>query len=218
MLIPPVRNYYEQQQIKSDEKLINSLFDNCEKYITKNQQKSQSVANLIDVQIIVKNLLEKENPTEKDIKEAKDKIKDIYQADQHYLKNKSFKDTIEWVNHDESSKPLQMNLNKYIENQAQKLGRKDLAKQIVKTFKEKDIATQVNIEKHKSEERVRPRAKTMDVPRAKDHDLSFNLRKIINHHPLKAIHHPIKDHVKIKQKCWVSEIHGRHNVGRISRA
>ena len=86
-----------------------------------------------------------------------------------------------------------MNLNKYIENQAQKLGRKDLAKQIVKTFKEKDIATQVNIEKHKSEERVRPRAKTMDVPRA-------------------------KDHVKIKQKCWVSDIHGRHNVGRISRA
>ncbi|WP_154511454.1 hypothetical protein [Rickettsiales endosymbiont of Trichoplax sp. H2] len=218
MLIPPVRNYYEQQQIKSDEKLINSLFDNCEKYITKNQQESQSVANLIDVQIIVKNLLEKENPTEKDIKEAKDKIKDIYQADQHYLKNKSFKDTIEWVNHDESSKPLQMNLNKYIENQAQKLGRKDLAKQIVKTFKEKDIATQVNIEKHKSEERVRPRAKTMDVPRAKDHDLSFNLRKTINHHPLKAIHHPIKDHVKIKQKCWVSEIHGRHNVGKISRA
>ena len=53
MLIPPVRNYYEQQQIKSDEKLINSLFDNCEKYITKNQQESQSVANLIDVQIIV---------------------------------------------------------------------------------------------------------------------------------------------------------------------
>ncbi|EDV18716.1 hypothetical protein TRIADDRAFT_62805 [Trichoplax adhaerens] len=96
MLIPPVRNYYEQQQIKSDEKLINSLFDNCEKYITKNQQESQSVANLIDVQIIVKNLLEKENPTKKDIKEAKDKIKDIYQADQHYLKNKSFKDTIEW--------------------------------------------------------------------------------------------------------------------------
>ena len=192
MLIPPVRDYYEQQQIKSDEKLINSLFDNCEKYITKNQQESQSVANLIDVQIIVKNLLEKENPTKKDIKEAKDKIKDIYHADQHYLKNKSFKDTIEWVNHDESSKPLKMNLNKYIENQAQKLGRKDLAKQIVKTFKEKDVAPQVHVEKDKSEERVRPRAKTIDIPKA-------------------------KDHVKIKQKCWVSELHDRHDVGRISR-
>ena len=95
MLIPPVRNYYEQQQHKSDEKLISNLFDNCKKYITKNQEESKSVANLIDIQIIVKNLLEKENPTEKEIKEAKDKIKDIYQADQHYLKNKSFKDKID---------------------------------------------------------------------------------------------------------------------------
>ena len=77
MLIPPVKNYYGQQQHKSDEILINNLFDNCNKYIAKNQKESQSVANVIDIQIIVKNLLEKEHPMERDIREAKDKIKAI---------------------------------------------------------------------------------------------------------------------------------------------
>lgn len=142
MLIPPIRSYYKQQQHKSDEKLITNLFDNCNKYITKNQEESQSVANLIDIQIIVKNLLEKDNPIEKDIKEAKDKIKDIYKSDQNYLKNKSFKDKVEWVNHNKSSEPLKMNLNKYIKTQAKKLGKKDLAKKIVKSFKDKNITLQ----------------------------------------------------------------------------
>jgi uncharacterized protein YdaU (DUF1376 family) len=147
MLIPPVRNYYEQQQHQLDEKLINNLFDDCNKYITKNQEESRSVANLIDIQIIVKNLLKKENPTEIDVNKATDKIKDIYQTDQNYLKNKSFKDKVEWVNSNESSKPLKMNLNKYIKTQAKKLGKKHLAKQIVKTLKSKNIASQERDEK-----------------------------------------------------------------------
>jgi len=147
MLIPPVRNYYEQQQHQSDEKLINNLFDDCNKYITKNQEESRSVANLIDIQIIVKNLLEKENPTEIDVNKATNKIKDIYQTDQTYLKNKYFKDKVEWVNSNESSKPLKMNLNKYIKTQAKKLGKKHLAKQIVKTLKSKNIASQERDEK-----------------------------------------------------------------------
>ncbi len=141
MLIPPIRNYYEQQQHKSDEKLINDLFDNCNKYIARNQEESQSVANLIDIQIIVKNLLEKENVAEKDIKEVKDKIEAIYQADQNYLKNKSLKDKVEWVNSSESSKPLKMNLNKYIKTQAMQLGKKDLAMKIIKTFEGKNMVS-----------------------------------------------------------------------------
>ena len=159
MLIPPIRSYYKQQQHKSDEKLITNLFDNCNKYITKNQEESQSVANLIDIQIIVKNLLEKDNPIEKDIKEAKDKIKDIYKSDQNYLKNKSFKDKVEWVNHNKSSEPLKMNLNKYIKTQAKKLGKKDLAKKIVKSFKDKNITLQ------ESDKRIsQTKNTTKDIP------------------------------------------------------
>ncbi len=184
MLIPPIRSYYKQQQHKSDEKLITNLFDNCNKYITKNQEESQSVANLIDIQIIVKNLLEKDNPIEKDIKEAKDKIKDIYKSDQNYLKNKSFKDKVEWVNHTKSSEPLKMNLNKYIKTQAKKLGKKDLAKKIVKSFKDKNITLQ------KSDKRIsQTKNATKEIPTKK---IAISNRHHTHHASDVAQHHTIK--------------------------
>lgn len=191
-LIPPIKNYFKHKQYKSDEKLISSLFDNCKKYITKNQQESKSVANLIDIQIIVKNLLEKENLTKKDVNIAKDKIKDIYKADQYYLKNKSFKNKVEWANHNKPSKPLKMDLNKYIKTQGKKLGKKDLAIQIVKTFKDENIASQKSYKIVNPNKNITRKIATLNQHHphhshhatdiGQHHSIKTTLNSVINHH------------------------------------
>ena len=209
LLIPPVKNYYGQQQHKSDEILINNLFDNCNKYIAKNQKESQSVANVIDIQIIVKNLLEKEHPMERDIREAKDKIKAIYQTDQNYLKNKSLKDKVEWVNYNESSQPLKMNLNKYIKTQAKQLGKKDLAIQIIKTFKGENMVSQ---EVDNGVNQIKSATKELSIKKTNQHH-SHHAVDVGRHHTIKTtLDLAIKDHDIKKSFCS-----GENSLNKVSR-
>lgn len=136
MIIPTVRRYFEEKQREKDEKLIKSLIENCREHIAENRNESASVANLIEIQIIIKNLLEKDS-SDVEIKEATDKIKKIYESDKRYLKGKSFDDQVEWVNQSESAKPLNISLNYYIKEHGDKLGKNQLAEEIKKSLNEK---------------------------------------------------------------------------------
>ncbi len=137
MIIPTVRSYFEEKQREKDVKLIKSLIENCKEHIAENRNESASVANLIEIQIIIKNLLEKDSCTDVEIKEAKDKIKGIYESDKRYLKGKSFDDQVEWVNQSESAKPLNISLNQYIKEHGDKLGKNHLEEEIKKSLNEK---------------------------------------------------------------------------------
>ena len=74
MIIPIVKIYFEKKQRAKDEKLIKSLVENCREHIAENRSESASVANLIEIQIIIKNLLEKDSCTDVEIKEATDTL------------------------------------------------------------------------------------------------------------------------------------------------
>ena len=137
MIIPIVKIYFEKKQRAKDEKLIKSLVENCREHIAENRSESASVANLIEIQIIIKNLLEKDSCTDVEIKEATDKIKGIYESDKRYLKGKSFNDQVEWVNQSESTKPLNISLNQYIKEHGDKLGKNQLVEKINKSLNEK---------------------------------------------------------------------------------
>ena len=137
MIIPIVKIYFEKKQRAKDEKLIKSLVENCREHIAENRSESVSVANLIEIQIIIKNLLEKDSCTDVEIKEATDKIKGIYESDKRYLKGKSFNDQVEWVNQSESTKPLNISLNQYIKEHGDKLGKNQLVEKINTSLNEK---------------------------------------------------------------------------------
>ncbi|MFQ3307109.1 MAG: hypothetical protein ACI8ZF_000349 [Candidatus Midichloriaceae bacterium] len=109
----------------SNEEALDVLTVECDRFISENQKEAESVANLIDVQIKVQELLKEEDAGRRN--EIIEEIKDIYKKDKKYLKGKSFDGEVEWVRNDGSKEPIKGNLYEYMEKVGKEAGSKDVA-------------------------------------------------------------------------------------------
>ena len=102
----------------TEQEAIEKLIENCDSFVKENQKEAKSVANLIDIQAMTEDIMQKDVITKADMMEFTNKVKEIYKEDQRYLKQKSFKDPIEWARTDQNSKPFKGTLYEYIQHRA----------------------------------------------------------------------------------------------------
>ncbi len=107
---------------------LGCLNGGIQNFIVNNMSEAVSIANLIDVQNLVKKYSEQKDGSEKE--NTIQIIKDLYNKDQKYLLHKSIKDPISWVKNDDGNPSKPCSLVDYV---SQTLG-KENAKNFMKDF------------------------------------------------------------------------------------
>ena len=126
------------QPLVKGENPLDGLMARCTNFISSNQKEAESVANLIDVQAKIDQMIKTEN--EEEIESLAKEIRDIYNSDERYLKEKSFENKIEWVRTSQTAPPIKANLYQYIEYRSKELGIEVLNKKLESlTSAEKEI-------------------------------------------------------------------------------
>ena len=102
-----------------------------------------------------------------------------------------------------------MNLNKYIKTQAKQLGKKDLAIQIIKTFKGENMVSQ---EVDNGVNQIKSATKELSIKKTNQHH-SHHAVDVGRHHTIKTtLDLAIKDHDIKKSFCS-----GENSLNKVSR-